>query len=439
MTKLLAVVAAALVTALLWGSIAGAQPEGRRSASRTTAIGADWYAALPADPVAATKIYLDRVPAEVRVRGDAYMDGRYVVLAGRLATLLVAVALIMTTGAGARMRSLAGRASRRPWLQDALFAVFLLGVLFVLNLPIETYARYVRPRQAGFAQRGYAGWLGEEVLGWAVSAVFTVVGIVLIMALIRRRPRSWAGWATVVYLALASLFILISPQYIEPLFNTITPLADGPEKRAILSLARANGVPADDVYVADASRQSKILNAHVSGFAGSARIVLDDNTIATTPKPEFELVMAHELGHYVLAHVAKSIVFNTVLAGVGFLFVGWLAHRLIARYGHRWQVESLGDAAAMPLFWGAFLLWGFLSLPISNSLTREQEVEADIFGINASQQPSGLAEFMIRDSDATRLEPSPLEEAIFYDHPSVRSRITTAMRWRAEHLPGSNR
>jgi STE24 endopeptidase len=280
----------------------------------------------------------------------------------------------------------------------------------VLNLPVETYAGYVRLRRAGFSQRDYADWLGDEVLGWAVITTFFVVGIVLIMALIRRRPRSWAGCATMVYLVLSSVYILISPQYIEPLFNKITSLADGPEKSAILSLARANGVPPSDVYVADASRQSDLLNAHVSGFAGSAQIVLDDNTPSKTPKPEFELVMAHELGHYALAHTAKSIVFNTVFAGMGFLFIGWLARRLTSRLGRRWQVDSLGDTAAMPVFWGVWLLWGFLSLPITNSITRQQEAEADIFGINASRQPLGLAEFMIRDSDAAKLEPSRLRK-----------------------------
>jgi STE24 endopeptidase len=120
MKTLLAVVAATLVAELLYGGITGAQPEGQRIATRTTAAGPEWYAAIPANPADATRAYLDRVPAEVRARGDEYMDGRYVSLAGRLATLMAAVALIMFTGAAARMRVLARRAVRRPWLQDAL-------------------------------------------------------------------------------------------------------------------------------------------------------------------------------------------------------------------------------------------------------------------------------------------------------------------------------
>ena len=437
MKSLFAVVAAVLLAALAWGFFAGVQPEGRRIVPRSIAVGPEWYAAVPADPTAATRAVLDRVPPAVRARGDAYQVSRYVVLAARLLTLLAAVALIMWTGAAARMQALARRATRRAALRDALFALFLFPVLFVLNLPVDTYAGYVRLREAGLSQRGYAGWLGDHVLGWAVITAFYVIGVVLILALIRRRPRSWPGWAALVYLVLSSVYILVSPVWIEPLFNTITPLADGPAKRAILSLARANGVPADNVYVADASRQSDLLNAHVSGFGGSAQILLDDNTIAKTPAPEVEFVMAHELGHYVLAHIPKGIFFDTLVAGLGFIFVGALGQTLVRRFGRRWQVGSLGDTGALPLFWGAWLLWGFVSLPLANSITREQEAEADIFGLNASQQPFGLADFMIRDADADELEPSRLAEVCFYDHPSARSRIAMAMRWRAEHLPGT--
>jgi STE24 endopeptidase len=267
-----------------------------------------------------------------------------------------------------------------------------------------------------------------------VITVFYTVGVVAIMALIRRWPRSWAAWATAVYFVLFGFYVLISPQYIEPLFNRITPLADGAAKQAILSLARANGVPADDVFVRDASRQSVLLNAHVSGIAGTAQIVLDDNTIANTPEPEFKLVMAHEIGHYVLAHIPKEIVFDTLVMGLGFLFIGWGSQRLIARFGRRWEVDGLGDIGALPVFWGILLLWGFISLPVNNSISREQEAEADIFGLNASRQPFGLADFMIRDADANQLDPSSIEEWLFFNHPSARHRIFAAMRWRAEHL-----
>ena len=433
MKSLLVALLAAVVLALVWGVTVDSEAVPSRSGLKTAQVGADWSATLPVEPAAATAAYLERVPPEIRARGDAFGITRYLALALRLATLVASVALVMSSGAAARVRDIIGSKVRRLWLQDALCALCFLAALFAFGLPVETYAGFVRPRDAGFSQRSYFDWLGEAVLGWAVISAFYVVGITLGMALIRRRPRSWAGWATLVYLALSCVYVLISPQYIEPLFNSISPLADGPQKQAILSLARANGVPANDVFVRDASRQSDLLNAHVSGIGGTARIILDDNTISKTPKPEFELVMAHELGHYVLAHIPKAIVFDSLITGIGFVLIGWTARRLFARYGQRWRVTNLADSGAIPILWGSVLLWGFISLPIANSISREQEAEADIFGINASRQPLGLADFMLRDADAANLDPSPIEEWLFYDHPSARRRIETAMRWRAEH------
>jgi STE24 endopeptidase len=130
----------------------------------------------------------------------------------------------------------------------------------------------------------------------------------------------------------------------------------------------------------------------------------------------------------------KGIVFDTLIMGLGFLFVGWATTRLIAAFGERWQVTDLRDTGAFPVFWGLLMFWGFLALPVSNSIARHQEAEADMFGINASQQPLGLAEFMIRDADARQLDPPPVVEMWFFNHPSARNRIFAAMRWRAEHL-----
>jgi STE24 endopeptidase len=435
MRVLLAAVVAATLGAVVWGTFTSMQPVPLRIQARAVEVGPDWYAALATDPGAATAAYLQRVPAETRGHGDAFGATRYITLPVRIAVLVASIALIMFSGAATRMRAIARRALPHVWLQDALFALQLFAVLFLLNLPIETYAGFIRYRRAGFSQQTYLQWLFDATLGWAVITVFYTVGVVAIMALIRRSPRTWAGWATLVYFVLSSFYILISPQYIEPLFNRITPLADGAAKQAILSLARANGVPAEDVFVRDASRQGVLLNAHVSGIGGTAQIVLDDNTIANTPEAEFKLVMAHEIGHYVLAHIPKQIVFETLLAGVGFLFIGWCSQRLLLRFGRQWGVDGMGDVGFLPLFWGLLLLWGFISLPVSNSISREQEAEADIFGLNASHEPFGLADFMIRDADAGQLAPSPIEEWLFFNHPSARNRIFAAMRWRAEHLP----
>ncbi len=340
----------------------------------------------------------------------------------------------MFSGAASAMRDLARRLSPALPLQDALVAFQVLATFFLLSLPLETYADFIRFRTAGFASMSYRQWLGETTLHWLIDSTFYILGIVAVYGLIRRRPASWSLWATGVYGILAAAFVLIEPQYIDPLFNRITPMPEGPKKERILELARANGVPAGNVYVQDASRQSALLNAHVVGFGATAQIVLDDNTVAGTPDREVALVMAHEIGHYVLWHVQTGIVFDTLVIGIGFLMVASGLHRLLVWRGAHWGVGTTDDIGGLPLFWGLFLLWGFLSLPVSNTIAREQEREADLYGLNASQEPLGLAEFMIRDADAGELDPSPLEEALFFSHPSPRKRILAAMRWRAEHL-----
>ncbi|HET8833023.1 MAG TPA: M48 family metalloprotease, partial [Casimicrobiaceae bacterium] len=259
--------------------------------------------------------------------------------------------------------------------------------------------------------------------------------IAAIMALIRRLPRAWPALATLVYVALYATYVLISPVFIEPLFNVFTQLREGPARERILSLARANGIDTDGVYIKDASRQSVMLNASVSGIGRTARITLNDNTVESTPPAELEMVMAHEIGHYVLHHLVKQTVFLGLTMGIGFVFIAWAMRSLANAYGARWNVTGIGDPAIIPLFWLLVALWGFAAMPINNSIVRTHEAEADLFGLNASRQPIGLADFMLRDADAHPLSPGPFVEWALYTHPSPARRIETAMRWRAEHLP----
>ena len=425
--------------ALVWGWIAGERPIGARPAVIVTPVDAAWYSALPRDAAAATSAYLARVPAQTRERANAFATKGQWALALRIVVLVASTWLLMSSGLAIRMRDIAYRLSDRRWPQDVAFGLLLLAALLLLELPVDVFQGFVRWRQAGLAHAGFAQWLGDFLIQWGVISVFNVVGLVAIMALIRRRPTTWMLWSTLVYVALFATYVVVSPLYIEPLLNHYTPLPAGPARDAVLSLARANGVPADEVYVKDASRQSVLLNAQVTGIGATSRITLDDNTIASTPGSEIEFVMAHEIGHYVLRHIGKSIVFSGLVMGVGFLLIAWALRRLIGWKGRGWGVVDAGDVAALPLLWLLFSRWGYLALPIDNSISREQESEADLFGLNASGEPLGLAEFMLRDADAQPLEPSAFVEWAFRSHPSAEHRIAMAMRWRAEHIaPGDS-
>jgi STE24 endopeptidase len=435
MKAFIILIVAAAAGTVAWGAVIGARPVSLRPPVEMTTVDSTWYQTLPVDLSAATVAYLHRAQASVRARGEALSTSRYRIVAVRIVVLVGSTLLILFTGLAERMGRFARRVTGLVPLQDALAALGLLMVLFLIDLPVETYAGFIRPHLAGLSPLPYPAWLTDHLINWAVITVFDIVGIVLLFTLIRRRPTSWAGWGTALYGALAAVYLIISPQYIEPLFNRITPLPDSPRKEAILSLARANGVPAGDVFVRDASRQGVFLNAHVSGALGTARITLDDNTIEQASEPVLMWVMAHEVGHFVMAHVEKEVVFDTLVMGLGLVLIGWACRVLIGRFGPRWRVTALSDIGALPLFWGLFLLWGFIAMPLTNGISREQEREADLYGLNASREPLGLAEFAIGHAGVTQLNPTPLREWIFFDHPSPMQRIYSAMRWRAEHLP----
>ena len=216
-----------------------------------------------------------------------------------------------------------------------------------------------------------------------------------------------------------------------PLFNTPKKLADQRVVAPILSLARANGIETGEVWEIDASKQTKRVSANVSGFLGTERITLNDNLLNRCSLPEIESVMGHEMGHYVLNHVYKFIWEFGVIIVAGFALLNWLFEKLRARF--QWGVRGLGDVAGMPLATLILSAYFFMLTPAFNTIIRTAEYEADVFGLNAAQQPDGFAQTALKLSEYRKLEPGRLEEMVFFDHPSGRTRIFTAMRWKAEH------
>ncbi len=268
----------------------------------------------------------------------------------------------------------------------------------------------------------------------AVGIVLGGILVTLLFGVVRRFQRTWWIWGAVVSIAFSTFTAMIAPVFIFPLFNKYSRLNDPKIVDPILSMARANGIPAKDVYMMDASRQSTRMSANVSGFGSTMRITLNDNLLRRGSPEEVQAVMGHEMGHYVLNHVYKDITLVSIIIVVGFAYLYWGLGWALRRWGEKWQIRGVGDTAVLPLALLLFSIFGFVTTPLNNTSTRTQEHEADMYGLNTSRQPDGFAQAAIHLGEYRKMNPGPVEEFIFFDHPSGRNRIYAAMRWKAENL-----
>ena len=389
-----------------------------------------WRANLPRNADAATQAYLDRLPADVVARSNAYFEGGYWLQLWNF-LLGLAISVVLLGGRrSARVRDWAQRVGRKAFFRDALYGGFFAIAGWLLSLPLTIYQGYVREHEYGMATQTFGPWFGEQLIGLAVNTVVAALAVGGLYAVIRRTGERWWLWGTVAAVGFSVLGMLVSPVWIDPLFNTYKPVENGPIKSAVLAMAKADGVPADNVYEFDASRQTTRVSANVSGIFGSAAVRLNDNLLRRTSLPEIRAVMAHELGHYVMNHIYKGIAEFALLFLAGFLFAQWAMTRLLARYGARFGLHGVADVASLPLLAAVFALFMFVATPITNTLIRTQEIEADRFGLNLAREPLGEAEVDLKLTEYRKPDPGPIEEFIFFDHPSTRFRIHDAMRWR---------
>jgi STE24 endopeptidase len=386
------------------------------------------------DADAATEAYMAMIPAAAKARSDAYFEGGYWLILWDFLYASAMMLLLLSARWSAKMRDLAARITRFKWLQTFLYWVQFLLVTSLLGFPLEFYENYVREHQYGLATQTFGPWMGDEVKALLVNLVLGGLAVVLLFAIARRLPRTWWIWGSVATLALMVFAIAISPVYVQPIFNKVQKLNDPKVTGPILRMAHANGIPTNDVYEIDASRQTTRMSANVSGFGNTMRITLNDNLLRRGSPEEIQAVMGHEMGHYVLNHIPKSIMFFTIVVVLSFVYLFFGLRWALARWGDRWGIHDLGDPALLPL---VLLLAGvlfFVLTPVLNTETRTQEKEADMFGLNASRQPDGFAQAAIHLGEYRKMRPGKLEEWVFFDHPSGYNRIHSAMVWKGENL-----
>ncbi len=390
------------------------------------------------NPEHAARSYLDQLSAEKRARSNAYFEGGYWIQLWQFLAGVGMAWILLATRASAAMRDFAEKLTRFRFVHFAGYGVLYILAVSLMSFPLAAYTDFFREHQYALATHRFGEWFMDWAKGIVLTVIFGSLILVTLMAVVRRLPRAWPVVGTIVSLLFLILAVLIAPVYIAPLFNTYRPLADPNVLNPILSLARANGIPAHQVYEMDASRQTTRISANVSGIFGTTRITLNDNLLQRCSLAEVEAVMAHEMGHYVLNHVYKMLIFFGAIIALGFILLRWALAVTLTRYGAKWGIAGLTDVAVVPLVVALFSAYLFVLTPVINTFVRVQESEADIFGLNAARRPDGFAEAALKLADYRKMEPGPAEEFLFYDHPSGATRIRMAMRWKAENLASAD-
>ena len=385
------------------------------------------------DPAAETARWLATISPEDLERAVAYTrGGHWLLLWGALVSIVVAW-IIIRTGVLSGIRDRLERRRKRPKLVSLAVGVVYLLMSFVLTLPWAIYQGWWRETQYGLTEQPLAGWLGEAALSTGISTVFTGLLIVGLYFIIRRARTLWWAWGAGLT-ALAVVFMLIvSPILIEPLFNTYTPAPDGPMRDAVVELAHATGTPDDKIYIYDGSKQSDRYTANVSGLFGSARVAMSDVMFAKgADLAEVRGVVGHEMGHYVHMHSLWMTGIMILLAAIVFWLIDRtfpLAKRLLGAN----RVGDISDPAGLPVLAAIGAVIGLLLTPVTNTMIRTIEADADQFSLTHANEPDGLSKALIKTAEYRAPSPSAIEEIFFYDHPSVENRIRRAMEWKATH------
>ena len=338
---------------------------------------------------------------------------------------LIVPAAIFATGLSSRLRELARRVGRSWYGTIAVYALLYLGLMFLLDLPVDFGLGYLRPHAYGLSRQSPGRWLGDAFKSLGVSAVAALLLLWVPYLLLARAPRRWWLIAAGLTLPLALFGALIRPVWIDPLFNDFGPMTDKTLESNILALADRAGIEGGRVFEVDKSRDTKTLNAYVTGFLGTKRIVLWDTLLDRLDEAEVLAVMGHEMGHYVLNHVAWGV----GLAALGSLFLLFLVDRsaraILRRFGRRAGVETLSDVATVPLLVFLIGLFNVIGAPVQLAVSRAMEHEADRFSLEITRSNRSAASAFAKFVGENLANPRPDRLSVVWrsTHPPIGDRI----------------
>jgi Zn-dependent protease with chaperone function len=337
---------------------------------------------------------------------------------------LVIPALFLTTGFSARIRTWARTLGRKWFFIIGLYFIIFSVLNFVIDLPLSYYQGFVRQHAYGLSNQTFQKWATDQLTGLMVSLVIGVLFLWVPYLLLKKSPRRWwlyTGLAAVPFLV---LIIFVQPIWIDPLFNRFGPMKDKALEAEILRLAERSGIEGSRVFEVAKSEDTKAINAYVNGVGGTKRIVLWDTILARLEPAQLLVVMGHEMGHYVLGHIWKSILIFSVLIMATLYAVHRVAGRLLDRYRDRFGFTELSDVASLPLILVLFGAFSFLVTPVALAVQRHFEHEADRFALEITHGNYAAATAFVKLQQDNLAVPRP---SLLY------------VLWRESHPPLGNR
>lgn len=381
------------------------------------------------DPAVETARYIDGLGPEALQKAADYTIATHWMLLGGLIVTAIVTWIFVRTGL---LERLSAKLQNRGWALRTFLvctAFFLLSAL--ISLPWGIYEEWGFEKSYGRTSQPLTDFMTQNAIGTALSTVIGGLFFLGVYALIRRTGKKWWLWSGGLAAFAAAGTILLSPVLIEPIFNDYKPVPEGPVRTALLTMADEAGIPHDRVLMFDGSRQSNNFTANVSGVFGSARIAISDVALKQASLDEVKAVTGHEIGHYVLGHVWRSVFIIVFIAMLGFFLADRLFNRVAALFGSKAKVE---DPEGLPILLLIVSVLGIFAQPVLNGVIRTGESEADAYSLRTVNLPDALAGALVKTAEYRYPRPSALQEAIFYSHPSVEKRVRRAMDWKAEHL-----
>jgi len=381
--------------------------------------------------VPATALAVVAVP-EASDKAMAYYYTRNWLWALGLAGGLILPALFLFTGWSARIRNLAHRMSSR-WAVRLLVYLLVVGALaFLLGLPFNYYEGFVVEHQFGLSNQTLAKWAADSLIAFGVS---TVIGFLLLFGLywlLARSPQRWWLYMGLASVPFVTLLLMVAPIWIEPLFNKFGPMKDRALEAKILTLASQAGIEGGRVFEVEKSVDTKKMGAYVNGFGDTKRIVFWDTLLKRMDEPEVMFVLGHEMGHYVLGHVWKSILAFCALITLSLYGAHRLSRALIERHRGRFGFDRLDDIASWPLINLVATLVVMVAAPVFNAYVRYNEHEADRFGLEIARNNDAAATAFVKlqSDNLANPRPHPLIHLLRDDHPRPADRIEFANTYR---------